>query len=382
MRSGIIGASGRGMFLAWQSLQNGNVPIAVADPSEACRERAVAIFGKMGYPLRAYETDRAMLEQEDNLQAVFIGSPDHVHYENMLACLDFDCAVYAEKPLVQQVAHAVDLHGRWLKHPIPLCGGLELRYSKMFAMTQELLRRGTIGEPCVFHVREEVPGLGMHVHPIYRRKETGRSLLLQKGVHDLDLINWFADAAPTRVFATGGQAFSGPDHRPADYDPVAAAIPQKSDYYADYLDCTFERVALDPYGDEVDMEDHYHVTIDYEGDKHATFTLAYNSPCYQHEFVIHGTEGKMTTFFNHKENTATISWHRLDGKSDTREFSRADLDGGHGGGDPKILAAFVDMVANGTPTEADMTAACTAAMVGAAAQDAIETGVPVALPKL
>lgn len=376
MRTGFVGASVRGMFLGWQSMEYGNEPVAVADPSEACRSRAAEVFGKMGYPLNAYAHEREMLERENNLDAVFIGSPDYAHYENLLACLDYGVAIYAEKPLVQQVAHAEEIYQKWKANPVPFCGGLELRYCLPMEATQEMLRDGVVGEPRVLHVREEVPGLGMHVHPSYRRKETGRSLLLQKGVHDLDLINWFVNARPTRVCATGGQAFAGPRNRPANYDAASAHEPKRSGHYVEYLDCTVERTALDPHADEVDMEDHYHVTIDYGQDKHATFTLVYQSPFYQHEFIVYGTEGRLVTFFNHQENSARIHWGRADGTRGERDFTPDEMAGGHGGGDPKILADFARMMAGGPATRADMKSACYASMLAAAAQDALESGAP------
>jgi predicted dehydrogenase len=126
-----------------------------------------------------------------------------------------------------------------------------------------------------------------------------------------------------------------------------------------------------PYGSEVDMEDNYIVLADYKNSTRGCFTLAYNSPDYFHEFLIIGTKGKITAIFRHRANTAEI---RLMKNSDPENeyIIRPGLNGGHGGGDAAIVQDFIESILKGTQPKAGMKATHDAALIAAAAQDAIE----------
>lgn len=374
MKLGLVGCSVRGMFLVTLAMDEDkdNQLVAVADPSAENRERCADIFKTKGCSVATYESDRGLFDKETDLDAVIIGSGDCHHYGNLLVALEHSIPVYCEKPMVQRVEECDEIWRRWNENPITFCGGLEMRHSPLFGQVKEILDSGTIGVPFLVNAYEGVPGGGMHEHPIYRRKETGRTLLLQKGVHDLDLINWFINRPPRSVSALGGQNSFGPENRPDNhrFNPETA----KSSFRAPYLNATvFESRKMDPYGDEVDMEDNYLVLIDYADNRRATFALAYNSAEYYHEFLVIGTKGKVTACFRHKANTAEIRIMTLGVPGEERVL-RPGLHGGHGGGDALIMRDFLSAIREKRQPVAGMKAACLSSLVGAAAQDAIEKG--------
>jgi predicted dehydrogenase len=367
---GIVGASVRGMFLTTLAMEHGHKLIAVADPSATNGKRAVDIFNAKDCEVKHYTSDREMFEQEQ-LDGVFIGSSDNWHYANLMVALDYKVPVYCEKPLVQTVEQCREILAKWKANPIVFCGGLEMRYSPLFMQVKKMITDGEIGRPVLVNAYEGVPGGGMHNHPLYREKITGRSLLLQKGVHDIDLMNWFlGEADPIRVYGSGGLDFFGSQNRPADHQCTEQEL--KGKFTAPYLNnTTFENDMKCPYGKEVDMEDNYIIMTDYANGTRSSFTLAYNSPDYFHEFLIIGTQGKITAIFRHRANTAEI---RVMKNSDPENeyVIRPGLAGGHGGGDAAIVQDFVESIANGVQPKASMKATHDAALIASAAQDSIE----------
>lgn len=371
MNFGIVGASVRGMFLMTLAMDEGHKLVAVADPSEKAGKQCVDIFTEKGCEVRWYKTDREMFENEKELDGVFIGSSDCYHYQNLMVALDYKVPVYCEKPLVQTVEHCRDTLNKWKANPIVFCGGLELRYSPLSMQVKELIVEGTIGKPFLVTAYEGVPGHGMHSHPIYRVKETGRSLLLQKGVHDIDLINWFlGEPIPVMVSGSGGLNFYGPENRPDNHQCDPNDL--KRSFTAPYLNnTTFESELKCPYEDGVDMEDNYLILTDYAGGVRSSFTLAYNSPNYYHEFLIIGTEGKINAIYRHKANTAEIRIMQ-NSKPENEIIIRPALSGGHGGGDPAIVHDFIEAIRNNCQPKAGMQATHDAALIASAAQDSIE----------
>jgi predicted dehydrogenase len=370
MNFGLVGASVRGMFLVTLAMEHGHKLVAVADPSEKNGQTAVDIFNAKGCNVKWYDSDREMFETE-KLDGVFIGSSDNWHYANLMTALDYKVPVYCEKPLVQTVEQCKEVFAKLEANPIIFCGGLEMRYSPLFMQVKKMISEGEIGKPVMVNAYEGVPGGGMHNHPLYRKKVTGRSLLLQKGVHDIDLMNWFlGEPKPVRVYGSGGMDFFGSANRPQNHQCTENEL--KTTFTAPYLNChTFEYDMKCPYGSEVDMEDNYIVLADYKNSTRGCFTLAYNSPDYFHEFLIIGTKGKITAIFRHRANTAEI---RLMKNSDPENeyIIRPGLNGGHGGGDAAIVQDFIESILKGTQPKAGMKATHDAALIAAAAQDAIE----------
>jgi predicted dehydrogenase len=385
MKFGLIGASVRGMFLSSLATENGHEFCCVADPGEDMRTAAVDIFKRKGMNLRAYETDAEMMAKEPEIDAVFIGSGDQWHYANMLAALPYEKAIYVEKPLAQQVSHCDEILALWKKHPAVVCGGLELRHSVLNEEAIRLLEEGVIGKVVLVSAYEGVPGSGMHHHPTYRRKATGRSLLLQKGVHDIDLINWFVGSNPVSVSAQGNMALFGGD-KPKGLTCVECPAREtcrpktRESIHVDYLDYTFpNRSVLCAYGEDVDMEDNYQVLIGYENGAKAVFTLIYGAPEYKHEFMIYGEKGRMDVHYDHRRDLYEIRIRTLDNEQEQRLINPLHTGGGHGGGDRRIIPDFLQAVAAKRQPRANLIAARNGAAVAAAAQDSIESGDVVAL---
>jgi len=97
---GLIGAGGRGRNVAGMFIELGARCTAVADVYEPNLQRGLAVAGEGA---KSYADYRKLLEQED-LDAVLIGTPDHHHVPMMLDAVQAGLDVYCEKPM----SHSID----------------------------------------------------------------------------------------------------------------------------------------------------------------------------------------------------------------------------------------------------------------------------------
>ena len=77
--------------------------VALCDVDETVlNERATEVRTKFNQTPRLYKDFRKMLEQKD-IDAVFIGTPDHWHCLITVACLEAGKDVYVEKPMANTI---------------------------------------------------------------------------------------------------------------------------------------------------------------------------------------------------------------------------------------------------------------------------------------
>lgn len=142
----IIGHTGRGNYghgldAVWKQFDDIDV-VAVADPDEAGRTAAL----KRTAAQRPYADYRQMLEKErPDIVAVCPRWIDQ-HRDMMLACAEFGCHMFAEKPLCRTMAEADQIiHACEMRH-LKLAVAHIARYSPQLAIAKQLIRSGEIGD--------------------------------------------------------------------------------------------------------------------------------------------------------------------------------------------------------------------------------------------
>ena len=125
----------RSMKEEGQSLQ------AVASRKE---ERAAEFAGRHGIP-KCYGSYEALFADPD-VEAVYIGTPNNLHYENCLGALEAGKHVLCEKPLTLTAKEAAGLYEIAEEKDLLLLEGLWIRFLPLYGRMQELLRSGAIGE--------------------------------------------------------------------------------------------------------------------------------------------------------------------------------------------------------------------------------------------
>lgn len=379
VRIAVIGMGGRGRYFAQAFDTNPrSETVALADPNPVALDTCRALFSdKVGY----YTDHHEMLERSD-IDAVVVASNDKSHTENSLAVFAAGKSLLLEKPMAQSVEDCDEIIRAWKESGKVFMIGLELRHCSLFTRMREIVDRGDIGEIIMGQALDNVSVGGQYFyHNDMRRKDYVRSLLLQKGVHTIDLLNWFMGGGPSRVYGSAGLDFYGGD-KPN--DKRCRDCTERCEYYINH-----ERFAMD-YGvvvqtddlcvwaQECDVADNSLLLVDYRSGKRATYAECHFTPEYTREFTFFGTEGKMYGFYNNECNFLIRCTYR--GTDHIDEYHPPSAGGGHGGGDRLLMEHFLDCMLDGAQPLADVEAARDATAVAAAGEESVETGMPVDIP--
>lgn len=187
--------------------------VAVCDYSEEIRKKI-----KEKYGVNTYADVSEMLENE-NLDAASIATPDHLHVEPALACIEKGVNLLIEKPLATTVEDcqkiydaakennvrvAVDFHKRW--DPAAIFVYNKLRLSKGYPI------RGYMNMDDIIDVPTKWFKWGNSSNPV--------DFL---GVHCVDLIRWYMDCEAIDVYAVGSKKLL-PSMGVDTYDSVTSMI--------------------------------------------------------------------------------------------------------------------------------------------------------------
>ncbi len=144
-----IGASGRAHGNIEGILPLGENIVAMCDVDRGRAEAgAKQVAGK--HPnVRLYADYRRLLEEEKDLDAVVVSTPDHMHAPITMMALDMGLHVYCEKPLTRTVWEARQVRERVLRHGAVTQMGNQGSAGDGLRRSIEILRAGAIG-----HVRE------------------------------------------------------------------------------------------------------------------------------------------------------------------------------------------------------------------------------------
>jgi predicted dehydrogenase len=259
--------------------------------------------------------DPADLEQvirSSEIDRVIITTPDFLHAGFIDRALRAGADVVVEKPLtiddegVRRIVAAVRETGR------EVVVTFNYRYSPRNSALKEVVRSGEIGT--VTGVTFEWVLDTAHGADYFRRwhrdKKNSGGLLVHKASHHFDLVNWWIDDVPTRVFVSGGLRFYGDTNArsrglaehpargthdgPKDpfeldlrHDPRLAklylAAEGEDGYFRDQ----------DVFGPGITIEDNISAVVDYERNVSMSYSLTAHSPWEGYRIAINGTKGRV-----------------------------------------------------------------------------------------
>ncbi len=182
-RVAVIGRTGRGNYghgldVVWNDIDQAEV-VAVADQDSKGRAAAAK---RLKAP-RAYADYRKMLEKE-RPQIVSV-APRWLdcHHEMVLACAEFGCHVFLEKPMCQTLEQADEMVAALEKRNLKLAIAHQTRYSPALQHVQQVIADGKLGDIL------ELRGRGKE-----DRRGGGEDLMVL-GTHIMDLMRFFAGDA-------------------------------------------------------------------------------------------------------------------------------------------------------------------------------------------
>ena len=205
---GFIGTGGRSVSYASVYAQNHKIDIiALADPSAVNRKAMAQKAGLCGN-FAEYDDWKEMLKQHE-FDGVVISSPNNLHAEQAIACLERGIAVALEKPLATSPDDCRRILEAEQKYNGRILIGFVLRSNPFYTKIHELIFSGRIGN-VVSVQADELPGWGVSSimnRSQWRRytKSSGGSML-EKSCHDMDILNWLIDSRPQVLNSFGGRS--------------------------------------------------------------------------------------------------------------------------------------------------------------------------------
>ena len=140
-----------------------------------------------------------------------VTTPDYTHADYIVEALEAGADVVVEKPLTidaegcRRITKAVAETGR------NVVVTFNYRYSPRNSALKEIIQSGVIGKVTSIDfswVLDTVHGAD-YFRRWHREKKNSGGLLIHKASHHFDLVNWWINDVPERVFASGGLKFYG-----------------------------------------------------------------------------------------------------------------------------------------------------------------------------
>ena len=215
----MVGLGIRGFWIAHMARECPEIElVAMAD----MKEEMLAI-AREKFPGVALFPSGAAMAREADIEAVLIGTGDRFHYGNAREALENGRHVLIEKPMAQSFDDLIAIARLQRQSGRTVGTFLEMRQNAIWQHARRILDSGAIGTvlaaSLVDHVGRD------HAQFFARQRTRSRdqvvSLVLQKGVHSLDLLNWFMGCSPRRVAASGGLLFSAATSQPTSAVPTA-----------------------------------------------------------------------------------------------------------------------------------------------------------------
>jgi len=339
-----IGTGGRSVCYGSAYTECADVEVvALADPAPEHRQAMAAKAGLTG-GFAEYDRWQDMLQTHTDLDGVVICSPNYLHREQAVACLERGMPIALEKPLAttkEDCEYIIDAeranNGRTLI-------GFVLRSTPFYSKIHQLLTTGAIG-PVVSIQADELPGLGvssiMNRSPWRRYQATSGGSMLEKSCHDLDILNWMMGCRPVSLNSYGGRLIFNPNPvLPETCD--ACAVSDQCQYY---MVPTFS--AHEDRGEEIlhqfirhdnqciynidkDCADVQSVSIEYSNGAIANFMMNFHcmGPRASRNFHAIGHKGRVWGNLDEK-----MVYHHDNLSGETTSFDTSGDGSGHGGGD-------------------------------------------------
>ena len=172
--------------------------VALCDMNE---EKLVTTAKAWGVP-HTYTDFDAMIQNQE-LDAIAITSPSHLHTAQIAQALEQGLHVFSEKPLGTTVEECRIAEAAVERHPeLVFMLGFMRRYDPSYAYARKMVVAGKIGKPILFRGYSQDPETAIKGAIAYAGHSGGQ--FIDMAVHDIDLARWFMASDPKTIFAIGG----------------------------------------------------------------------------------------------------------------------------------------------------------------------------------
>lgn len=333
---GVIGCGGRLRslveLLARRGADRGIRLVAAWDPDAGNLEALASAYEPWGQDAVRCSSCNEVLEHPA-LEWVLVGSPNSRHAEQIIAAFGAGKHVFAEKPLATELDDCVRILAEQGRSGKLFATGFTLRYSPLYRKAKELIASGKIGKIVSIDATENLfPFHGAYIMTNWRRfREEAGANILEKCVHDLDILNWITDSLPLRVAAFGGNSMFVPEHA-----HLFAKVPSFSDWP------TVGASGLNPFTAEKTIEDNMVTILEYANGVRAQFQATMSNPIGERRMYVSGVEGTLKLDLVTSELCYRTLW-----EPDMHVFPGLGGNNMHGGGDEVMIDELIDSMLTG-----------------------------------
>ncbi len=328
-----------------------------------------------------FSSAEEMLKQDRLADMMIISTQDKQHVEHATQALDKNYHLILEKPISPYLQECLTLKKKAheAKRLVIVCH--VLRYTQFYSIIKNLLNENTIGEIQTLDAVENVAYWHFahsYVRGKWRKKDESSPSILAKCCHDMDIIRWLISKPCVRLSSFGGlnvfkedKAPKGCAHRCLDGCKIKDDCPydaekiyltnERSGLYtngtgwpcsvlnnAPTKDNIYDALQNGDYGRCVyhcdnDVADHQVLSMEFEGNITATFTMsAFTQECYR-SIKITGSLGEIEG-----DMLSNIIYVRQFGKPERTINLGKDKDefAGHGGGDMALMQNAFELMSS------------------------------------
>jgi predicted dehydrogenase len=265
------------------------------------------------------------------------------------------------------------------KETVPLYVGHNMRHFAVILKMKQLIDAGAIGTVKTAWCRHFVSYGGDAYFKDWhadRTKSTG--LLLQKGAHDIDVLHWLCGGYTDLVTAMGDLTL---------YGDIADRHAANERGDASFVASNWPPLTQKALNPVVDVEDVSMVLMRLDNGVLASYQQCHYAPDAWRNYTVIGTEGRVENFGDGiGEDSCVRLWNKRSDRyrpGGDQVFPLSHLEGGHGGGDPRIVAEFLRYVRQGGTTKTSPVAARYSVATGCMATESLRNGCqPMAVPRL
>ncbi|MBR0360333.1 MAG: Gfo/Idh/MocA family oxidoreductase [Clostridia bacterium] len=316
----------------------------------------------------ADEFEKMIEEQKPDI--VVVATVDRTHHRYIIKAMEMGCDVISEKPMTvddekcAKILEAIDRTGRELRV------SFNYRYAPHHSQLRQIIKDGTIGDVKQIHFEWLLNT--SHGADYFRRwhrdKRNSGGLMVHKSTHHFDLVNFWINSFPVKVYAQGGLKFYGRENAEergitkfysrcygsenAKGDPWAIDMTE-SDWLRElYLDAEKDDGYIrdqSVFGDNISIEDVMNVIVNYDNGAIMSYSLNAFSPYEGLNVCITGTKGRVemklieSIYINGQDDASKeglVESERIivyPMFEPGYEVEIQKLEGGHGGGDDVML---------------------------------------------
>ncbi|GAB2021475.1 Gfo/Idh/MocA family oxidoreductase [Pseudolactococcus yaeyamensis] len=354
----------------------------------------------------------------DDLQpdCVIVTSVDRTHHDYIIRAMRKGYDVVCEKPLTIDEEKAKAILKAQKETGRNLRVTFNYRYAAHNTKIRELLAQDTIGT--VFSVHFEWLLNTSHGADYFRRwhrnKYNSGGLLVHKSTHHFDLVNFWLQTVPKKVFALGALNFYGMKNaeqrgvkefyaraygsEAAKRDPFALDLESSKELRELYLKAEEDSGYIrdrSVFSDDISIEDTMAVTVQYENNAMLSYSLNAYMPYEGFKVAFNGSKGRIEmtiiekSYVNaggKKEDEGALAFQEITVYplfAPSYQVDITEMAGGHGGGDPILLQdIFGEKTEDIWNRSADHIDGVMSILTGIAANQSIATGQSVTLKEL